>query len=267
MAETSVPQVPELPAPPFELEQEEDYSRFLLHSRTEILFAIRTLIQKAAMTTVYFDQGQSFLLTTPLAITPDSAGILFDVGSDEVMNRRALAANKLIFTTSIDRVKVQFKLNKLGADQFEGRPAFRGALPESLLRLQRREYFRLSTPVATPVKCVIPMRRADGTAMSCDSALIDISGGGVGLMVPLTQKELFPSGAVFSECRITLPNEGVFAATLGVRNSFEVTTRTGARHLRIGCEFIDLPGSRLTMVQRYITRVERERKARLSGLE
>jgi len=267
MAETDVPEPTEQPAPHFELEQSEDYSRFLLNSRTEILFTIRTLIQKAAMVTVYFNHGKSFLLTTPLAIAPDNAGILFDVGSDEEMNRRALAADKLIFTTSIDRVKVQFKLPKLSADQFEGRPAFRGGLPETLLRLQRREYFRLATPVATPVKCLIPMRRADGSAMSCDAALIDISGGGIGLMVPLAQKELFPAGVVFADCRITLPNEGVFVATLGVRNGFEVTTRTGVRYLRVGCEFIDLPGSRLTMVQRYITRVERERKARLSGLD
>ena len=55
-------------------------------------------------------------------------------------------------------------------------------------------------------------------------------------------------------------------ATLCVRNLFEVTTRSGSHFARIGCEFVGLPAPRLTMVQRYITRVERERKARMTGM-
>jgi len=54
---------------------------------------------------------------------------------------------------------------------------------------------------------------------------------------------------------------------LCVRNAFPVTTKTGNQYLRLGCEYLDLPGTRLTMIQRYITRIERERKARLSGLD
>ncbi|MQY51581.1 flagellar brake protein [Rhodocyclus tenuis] len=266
MAETDVPDAPEQPAPRFELEQSNDYSRFLLRSRSEILFVLRSLIQKTAMITVYFDQGQSFLLTTILSLTPDNDGIIFDIASDDEVNRKALAANKLIFITAIDRVKVQFKLKGLKATQFEGRPAFRGELPEDVLRLQRREYFRLSTPVANPVKCHIPMRRPDGTAMTIDLPLIDISAGGVGLMLTPTQRDLFPVGEVLADCRMTLPDEGILTASLGVRNAFDVTTRTGSQYVRLGCEFIDLPGSRMSMVQRYITRIERERKARLSGM-
>jgi len=77
---------------------------------------------------------------------------------------------------------------------------------------------------------------------------------------------LLPSGAVLSDCKMTLPEEGLLVARLCVRNKFDVTTRGGARYVRVGCEFIDLPGARMSMVQRYITRIERERKARLSGM-
>ena len=63
-----------------------------------------------------------------------------------------------------------------------------------------------------------------------------------------------------------LPNEGLLVATLSVRTLFSVTTRNGSRLVRLGCEFVDLPALRLTMLQRYITRVERERKAQLNGM-
>jgi hypothetical protein len=65
---------------------------------------------------------------------------------------------------------------------------------------------------------------------------------------------------------MTLPDEGLLVANLCVRNKFDVTTRSGSRYIRVGCEFVSLPGARMSMVQRYITRVERERKARISGM-
>ena len=58
----------------------------------------------------------------------------------------------------------------------------------------------------------------------------------------------------------------MLVCNLIVRNAFDVTTKTGNHHLRVGCEYVNLPGTRLTMIQRYITRVERERKARMSGM-
>lgn len=266
MAETEAQAQPEHAPRKFELEQSEDYSRFLLHSKTEIVFVLRTLIQKGAMVTVYFDQGKSFLLTTLLSLDADNGEFVIDVGSDREMNGKALLADKLIFTTAIDKVKIQFSLNDLSETTYDGRPAFRGDLPETLLRLQRREYFRLSTPIASPIKCTIPMRRADGSALVVEAPLLDISGGGVGLMVHPEQSGLYETEMTFSDCRIALPEEGMLVTTLRVRNAFDVTAKNGSHFVRVGCEFVELQGSRLTQIQRYITRVERERKARMSGM-
>ena len=267
MAETQAQEHPPEQTPPrFELEQTDEYSRFLLYSKSEILFVLRSLIQKEAMITVYFDQGKSFLLTSLLAITEDGNELIFDASSNEEMNRKAIVADKLLFTTAIDRVKVQFSLNKLSPATHDGYAALRGPLPETLLRLQRREYFRLSTPIATPVKCAIPMRRADGSSLVMEAPLLDISGGGVGLMVTPDQTSFYARDAIFKDCKIALTDEGMLVATLSVRNTFHVTTKSGAHYTLVGCEFVELPGPRLSMIQRYITRVERERKARLSGM-
>jgi c-di-GMP-binding flagellar brake protein YcgR len=266
MAEIEVPVQPEHTPPRFELEQDDEYSKFLLYSKTEILSILRALIQRGAMLTVYFDQGKSFLLTSLLALSPDNGSFTLDLGSDHEMNSKALLAEKLIFTTQIDKVKIQFSLSKLSATTHDGRAAFRGVLPETLLRLQRREYFRLSTPIASPIKCIIPMKREDGSAQVVEAPLLDISGGGVGLMVHPEQSGLYATEMTFRDCRISLPEEGLLVTTLRVRNAFDVTARNGSHHIRVGCEFVDLQGSRLTLIQRYITHIERERKARLSGM-
>ncbi len=249
-----------------ELEQGDVYSKYMLYSRSEIIYVLRAVMQKGSMITVYFDHGQSFLLTSLLEVEGDSGLLTFDMGSNEEMNRKAVKADRLLFTTALDKVKVQFSLTHLEQIQHGGRPALRGKLPQTLLRLQRREYYRLSTPVANPIRCALTIRREDGGTQPADPPLLDISGGGVGLMLDLAQADDFKVGTVFPDCRMTLPEEGALVATLIVRNAFEVTTKTGNRYLRVGCEYVALPGTRLTMVQRYITRVERERKARLSGM-
>ena len=124
--------------------------------------------------------------------------------------------------------------------------------------------------IPTGVKRVHPAENVlemdDGSRLSAELPLFDISGGGVGLMAPPDLSALFRRGEVLRECRINLPIEGLVSANVCVRNAFDVTARSGAHHVRVGCEFVDLPAARLSMIQRYITRVERERKARLNGL-
>lgn len=249
--------------PVFELEQSDDYSQYLLHSRTEILAVLRSIIQKGTLITAHFDQGRSFFLTSMIALQPDNTEFILDVGSNEEMNGKALKANKLIFTAVVDKVKTQFSLDRLRRVEYEGRPAFIGALPDTLLRLQRREFFRLATPIANPIRlctALVPEERA------VDVPLVDISGGGVGLMAPLDLAGLLETSRMLENCRIMLPGEGLLVTTLQVRNLFDVVTRGGLRYVRVGCEFVNLPAARLTAVQRYIIHVERERKARLSGL-
>lgn len=250
----------------FELEQIDDYSQYLLHSKAEIIAVLRSLIQKGVLITVHFDQGRSFFLTSMISLQPDDAEFIVDVGSDQEMNAKALKASKLIFTAVVDKVKIQFSLDQLKPAEHQERPALLGAVPDKLLRLQRREFFRLSTPIANPVRLCTTIRPADQAGTPVDIPLLDISGGGVGLMVALDLAIQLKKGQVLDNCKIMLPNEGLLVATLCVRNMFDVATRSGSRYVRVGCEFVDLPAARLTVVQRYITRVERERKARLSGL-
>lgn len=249
----------------FELMQADDYSKYLLHSKKEILFLLRAMRDKGTLITVYFNQGSDFLLTTLLAVPAEGNALLFDPGSNAEMNRKALESDKLVFIATHEKVKIQFTVRHLARSEHEGREAFRAAVPDELLRLQRREYYRLTAPIAHPLRCTIPVKMADGSRSSFETTVIDISGGGLAVMAPPEGIE-FETDHLFENCRIELPEVGTVIATLRVRNVFEFTQRSGARHKRSGCEFIGLPGHMLTLIQRYIIRIERERKARETGM-
>ncbi len=241
-----------------------DYTQYLLRGSGEILFVLRGLLANSDHITVYFHEGRDFFLTTVIAVDNDE--VTLDYGGSPTMNQRALAADKLFCVASHDRVRIQFVLRGVRNVVFDGRPAFRAALPDSLLRLQRREYYRLTAPIARPLKCRISSASADGAPPSITEVnVIDISGGGLAVMAPPPGIPFAP-GMQFANCRIELPEVGVLIATLQVRSVFEVTLRTGAQVTRAGCQFINLPGPMLTLVQRYIIKVDRERKARETGM-
>ncbi|MDP2808808.1 MAG: flagellar brake protein [Rhodocyclaceae bacterium] len=248
---------------PDALVEPDAFSQYLLHAQSEIVFVLRSLLAGSARVTVYFNEGRDFLLTALIAI--DDEGIVLDYGSSAEMNRRALAADKLFCITTHDKVRVQFQIHGVRLIEYEDRPAFRAKLPDTLLRLQRREYYRLITPLARPLKCRIPAPNGDAGQEPVDVSIVDISGGGLGIIAPPDGIPFEPE-MDFPGCRIELPEVGVLTATLRVRNIFEVTLRNGSRVKRSGCQFINLPGPMLTLVQRYIIKVERERKARESGM-
>jgi c-di-GMP-binding flagellar brake protein YcgR len=254
------------PSPPTQLEDAQgDYSKYLLYSRTEIRFLMRAIVQKGALVTLHFDHGKSFILTALIAISDDGNWIYFDYGGSEETNQRALQADKLVAATMLDKVKIQFSMAGLQATQASGRPVFAARLPETVLRLQRREFFRLPTPIANPLKCRTTLR-VDGEApQDIEVNLLDISGGGVGLAMPTGFQGKLPIGTMIPNCHIALPEEGMIHTTLCVRNAFASSNRAGQPYLRMGCEFVDLPGTALTLIQRYITRIERERKSREAG--
>jgi len=161
--------------------------------------------------------------------------------------------------SSQDGVKVEFDVEQVEAASFEGRLAFSLPFPDSLIKLQRREFFRLSAPLLNPLKCQIPIPGG----ITVDAVVGDISLGGISLMGEHKSLEL-QLGTIYENCRILLPELGVIQTKLMVRNSFPMTMRNGAVIKRTGCAFLDLPSNQQALIQRYIIRLERDRRAKLS---
>lgn len=239
------------------------YPQFLLRERAEILFVLKSLMNCRAQITAFFDEGKEMLLTAIVAVAEDH--LILDPGPSRETNLKALAAPKHFCVTSLDKVRVQFILRGLVETEFGGRPAFRAALPEEVLRLQRREFYRLELPVMRPLYCRMPIPLPEGKLALHEAQVLDLSCGGVGLSAP-REPLPFAAGMRFADCRLELPEVGFITATIEVRHLFEVTLRNGTRLRRAGCAFLDLPGPQMTLIQRYIIKVERERKARAAGL-
>jgi c-di-GMP-binding flagellar brake protein YcgR len=243
----------------FELMATDEDSRFQLRSRSEIQFLLQSMVKSGDLITAFFNQGTEFLLTALLRV--DEASVVLDYGASAEMNRKVCLADKLILIATHDKVKVQFALPYVKPATHNGRPAFEAPLPERVLRLQRRDYFRLTAPVAQPLKCKLAMTQEGATYRMIEAQVMDISGGGIAIMSPPSGFD-FVVDQFFESCEVDLPEVGLVRAGLRVRNVFELTLRNGSKVRRSGCQFVNLPGNMLSRIERYIMKVERERKVR-----
>jgi len=242
-----------------------DYNdNYEISFRIEILSILCGMCEQGSLITFFFNRGYDFLLTTILNISADGRTMLLDQGGDMKMNRKLLLTDRIICQARKDKVKIQFILPGVAPVKHEGRGAFLAAVPDSLIRLQRRTYYRLPTPKANPLTAIIPLRQEDGVMLFLRAGVTDISGGGMGLSVPPGNPRMEKDALLFG-VTFTLPEIGNVIVDVHVRNIHDEAMPNGKIHQRVVCQFVNLPNPTLNLIQRYIFRVQRERIARIGS--
>lgn len=243
-----------------ELEPDRADARFAVRARTEIAYVLKQTMQTRQMVTAYLDGSEDFALTSVAAVNPDRDEVLLDPGPDAAANKRLLAARRILFVTSHEQVKVKFAASQAQQVTWQGQPAFRIPMPRWVVRIQRREHYRIATPITKPLICTIPLPQR-GPGMQAETIVLDISGGGVALMDNHDALG-FRVGDVYENCRIVLPEAGTLTVSLEVRNAFDTPLKNGLSFRRCGCKFLDLKPAAENLVQRYIMHLERSRNSR-----
>lgn len=244
-----------------ELESWHDYE---VESRREIVALLRQIADKNQLIRLLVKGEADVCVTSLLAVDAERGTVILDRSVSQEQNARIVAANKVMCETSLDKIRILFSLTGTHETRYQGSIALAADLPATLIRLQRREFYRMATPVTTPVRATIPLPPALGGGVTV-LPLADISCGGIAL---LDNKHQLGTtiGDTFPDCRIEIPDIGPVTTSLQIRNSLDMTLLNNKTSRRLGCQFIDISRGNMAAVQRYITKLERERNARLAGL-
>lgn len=239
-----------------EIFSSEEDDKHRITSAKEIEFILHNIAERRARIALYYGDTGDFVLVTLLGV--DNKGLWLEQSPNGSDNRRVIESRKLIFVSSHLQVKVQFTAHQASSVEYRGYPAFYIPLPDSIYRLQRREYYRLSAPVSSPLRCIIPTGKSSPAKKPREVTIMDISGGGVGLTCTETDTDLVP-GETYPDCRIDLPEVGTINGAIEVRNLTVLTSPSGHTHKRAGCAFKNLDGQSTIMLQRYVTNMQRAR--------
>ncbi len=237
-----------------ELSEFEQQDQFLLQSTEGIVHVLKDLSRKPDIITGYFENGRRYILTAVIKVLPERGLVVLDEGPDESGNLKLLEEGRLLCVTKHNRIHIKFTLNGVQKARLRGESVLAAPLPESVFRLQRREFFRIRTPLATPVTCEVPW--IEGRE---ELKVVDLGYGGLALE-DAGAKYKKPAGEILEDCGLHLPDFGQVELALEIRNIIPQKYRDGSPYNRIGCQFRQLPLDRSAIIQRYIHQLQVEHK-------
>ena len=238
---------------------DEEIERCTLTNPHEIVFELKKLIKRGDRVSVIFQEGRQSFLTILLDVSAKEGLLYFDIGGSNEINQAFLKAESCTFTTFVEGIRIQFAGKQCRETKLRGEPAFAAQIPRSMLRLQRREVFRLQLPSTKPFTCRV--RR--GSPQEVLLSLHDISVGGIGILstTPLDYAQL----ERLDNCWLDLRESGMINVALEVRYVNAMESRTGRTLWHMGCKFVNLSPSDETLIQRFMARIEAERRALAAG--
>lgn len=241
-----------------------DLSPFKVQSRREIISLLRAISDHKQLIRILMETSGEATVTSILDIDDDTGTVILDTASDPAVVERLLDCDNLSFETVLDRIRIVFFATEIDTCTHDGLPALQIAIPMNLIRLQRREFYRVPTPLTAPIQCTIHIVTEDGK-QSVTVPLQNVSGGGIALN---DEKHLLDRtiGKIYPDCQIYLPDNVVIITTLQIRNVIDIKTDNGKSIQRIGCLFVGLPKPMLAAIQRFITKLEREQNAKSTGM-
>jgi flagellar brake protein len=235
--------------------------QYAIRSWREVLFYLHGILDQKLLVNVSHPRRKDFIISSVLYLDERGGEVILDSVVDHPFIRHAKPGSAIRVETSLDHIKIVFDTTITALASFDGKPAIIAQIPESLVRLQRRENFRVDLPIVKPVQCVIPAT-ATGNPHPVSTVVLDISLGGVAICDnkhPIDAQ----TGDTLSQCEIALPEIGVLQVNLRVHNIVPLTARTGVKRRRIGCGFVELPNTASSTLQRYIMKLERDRRSKL----
>ena len=234
------------------IQERPDYGR---RDPRQIAIYLRNLAARGDFVTIEF--GGKQMASQLLDVDAAGATFIFDRGSNEEQNQALLGAAKLVFRGSPEGVRIEFDSGAPSETVFEGRPAFRLPFPEVVFCVQRREYFRVETPIVEPY--VASGKLPDGETFRCE--VHDLSLGGVALKTHKPRISELEIGCTLEDVKLNFGVFGQLSIDLQLVSPRFIVTAKGDRLYIVGFKFPDLPGNAERTLQRLITHLEGKRRA------
>ena len=240
------------------LDRDAMLARFTVHSSTEILFLLRAIQKRNLLVNLDLPGSRQIVVTSIIGVNKSDKTLILDSARGDALNHELMSGKGAEFIAQLDGVSITFSTGPVALCEYEKMPALRIPIPKSLVRLQRREHFRVPLPIARPVKCIVPSESEDDPE-PISAHIVDIGCGGIAIAESGGRLGT-ESGKILPNCRLLLPETDVIITSLEVRNSAQIRLLNGAFQTRLGCKFIDLPNEMAATLQRFVMNIERIRR-------
>lgn len=233
----------------------QDYDRFCVDDGAEVLDLLRRSQASRAMCSVRA-AGRPETYLSPLREIADDGQAVFDPPRAPVIERALVAGSVAAIDLRLPECRVSFEARVARIGRVDGRSLLRLERPTSLVRVQKRETFRVQVPEQLGLRLTL-----DASDAALDSLpLHDLSVQGASVTVR-GARERFWAGKVFEEARMMLPDGSEWAMALRVIHAGVMRRLADGGELRVGLQFVHPPAGLETAVAKLVGRIARGQPA------
>ncbi|MGZ5009881.1 MAG: flagellar brake protein [Methylobacter sp.] len=232
-----------------------DISSFLVQNPKQINDNLSLLVKSKCLLSARFGAHNESYITTLLSINAGDNSLVLDCGSKEDLNQRILNADKVSFDADYNGIKVSFSTVALKRITYKNESAFTMPIPKALYWMQRREYYRVKSPLSKTSYCQLIVAGRDPVNLK----LYDISLTGFSMLnVSKEVSDLLVPGTSFSDSKLILSGAGESMVSFEIRAKYIINPNKTQKIQKIGCKFIKITHRVEETIQRYMHQIQRE---------
>jgi flagellar brake protein len=208
---------------------------------------------------IYFNGGQQSFVTEILGMDLSKGHVWLGRPYDKNLLSGMNEHTEFVAVAFPENIKLQFNCKGIVQSTYEGGQALRIEVPKSMVRLQRRNYFRVMADEEMMAHLHIEDEGFKG-----DYELVDISLAGCGISVPTRQQ--FTVGQVIADAKLVLPDGAPpLKISLAIKNIKINPDNDQDRCL--GCEMILLTPKDESRLQRFLLAAERRQRDHRNSID
>lgn len=232
-----------------------DISSFSIQNSKQIISHLSLLVKNKCLLSARLGANNESYITTLLGINEKDNTVILDYGPKEELNQHILNAGKMAFDTEYRGIKVSFSGSALKKITYRGDPAFSMPIPKTLYWMQRREYYRVKSPLTKPSYCQLIIEGKKPVNLK----LYDISLTGFAMLnVSKEVSDLLVTGKSVEQCKLILSEAGEGIISFEVCNKYIINPDKLQKIQKIGCKFIKITRQVEEVIQRYMQQIQRE---------
>jgi len=229
------------------LENITNIENYILQSKGEIIQKLRLLAKGKSSITGYFNSGKDFFLTAIIDVLRDKNVLVLDISNDSALNNKVTQSDKIVFKTKHLGIQAQFTIDSIQTAKFHGQQYFACNIPENIIWVQRREFFRVRIPLSD--NAVFQIKNDEDKLV--EYPIIDVSGGGIAIADEKFNLQV-EAGDEFTDAHLIFENGLSTTTDLTVQNTLPLDFNKPNNGQRIGCKFQNLRSDFSAELQRYI---------------
>ncbi len=229
----------------------QDYDRVRVEDGAEVLALLRRSLASRAMCSVRA-AGRLETYLSPLREIADDGQAVLDPPRAPVIERALEAGCVAAIDLRLPECRLNFEARVVRIGQVDGRSVLRLERPTSLLRVEKRETYRVRVP--EQMALTLTLDASDSALESLP--LYDLSVQGAAVTVR-GARERFWAGKVFEAARLRLPDGSEWAMALRVIHAGVMRRLADGGELRVGLQFVHPPAGLETAVAKVVGRIAR----------